>query len=156
MIRSRASRGFSLVELLTVLTIVSVLVRLSLPAVASYRRQAVAAQVMNDFHVVRGAAYAQFEATGRFPPEAAPGALPEGAASFLPGGFSFRKPAYELDWDHVALADSADAAGFVAMLTVSVPDSLLGHTLLRKLGAGTTHWSVGTSHTFVIASSLNP
>lgn len=150
----RGSRGFSLVELMVVLTILSVLVRLSLPAVASYRRQALVARVMNDFNVVRSAAYAQFEATGAFPPESAPGVPPAGSAAYLPRGFAYQRPEYQLDWDHVTLADSTGAGGFVTCLTVTAPDSLLGHAVLRKLGSGTPHWSVGNAHSFVVASSV--
>lgn len=154
MSRPLTSRGFSLVELMMVLTIISVLVRMSLPALATYRRQAVAAQVMNDFHVVQTAAYAQFEATGAFAPDAPSGYAPAGSAPFLPRGFSFRRPEYELDWDQLAVADSGGSAGYLAMLTVVTPDSLLGYAVIHRLGAGTTHWSVGSAHTFVVASSV--
>ncbi len=151
--RLRGNRGFSLIELMVVLTIMSVLVRLSMPAMATYRRHAVTAKALNDFNVVRSAAYAQFEATGVFPPEAAAGAMPQGSAQFLPRGFSFTRAEYELDWDHVTITDSTNTPGYVTMLTVVVPDSLLGHSMIRKLGASTTHWSVGNAHTFVVASS---
>ena len=154
MSRQRTSQGFSLVELMAVLTIISVLVRMSLPALATYRRQAVAAQVMNDFHVVQTAAYAQYEAIGAFAPDAPSGVAPAGSEPFLPRGFSFRKLEYELDWDQLAIADSGSSPGYLAMLTVVTPDSLLGYSVIHKLGAGTTHWSVGNAHTFVVASSV--
>lgn len=151
---ARTSRGFSLIELMAVLTIVSVLVRMSLPAFATYRRQAVAAQAMNDFHVVQTAAYAQYEATGSFPPDAPSGFAPPGSVPFLPRGFSFRRPEYELDWDQLAISDSSGSSGYLAMLTVVTPDSLLGYSVIHRLGSGTTHWSVGDAHTFVIATSV--
>jgi len=147
-------RGFSLIELLVVISIVSVLFRMAMPLTESYRRHAVAAQAMSDFHVVRSAAYAQLDAQGGFAPDAAPGVVPAGAAPFLPRDFSFKRARYQLDWDHIALSDSSGSAGFVAMLTVVTADSLLGHELIAKLGAGTTHWSVGDAHTFVVASDL--
>lgn len=154
--RSRSVRGFSLIELMVVLTIMSVLVRISIPAAASYRRHAVTVQAMNDFNVVRSAAYAQLDAMGEFPSESAPGVVPSGTAKFLPRGFTFRRPQYELDWDHVTLTDSSGSAGYVTMLTVVTADSLLGHSLIGRLGGATPHWSVGQAHTFVIASDTSP
>lgn len=155
MSRPERERGFSLIELMVVLTILSVLVRISIPAAGSYRRHAVAAQAMNDFSVVRSAAYAQLDATGAFPPESTPGIVPSGAAQYLPRDFSFQRQQYQLDWDHVVLADSSGANGFVTMLTVITPDSLLGHELIAKLGGATPHWSLGQAHTFVIASDTD-
>jgi len=148
-------RGFSLVELMVVISILSVLFRMSVPAAESYRRHAVAAQAISDFQVVRSAAYAQLDATGAFAPDAAPGVVPAGAAQFLPRDFSFVRLQYQLDWDHVALVDSSGGSGYVTMLSVVTADSLLGHELISRLGAGTPHWSVGDAHTFVVASDTD-
>lgn len=150
----KRERGFSLIELIVVISIVSVLFRMAMPAAASYRRHAVAARAIGDFQVVRNAAFAQLDAQGAFAPDAAPGVVPAGAAQFLPRDFAFSRAQYVLDWDHVTLADSSGRAGYVAMLTLVTPDSLLGHELIAKLGAGTAHWSVGDAHTFVVASDL--
>jgi prepilin-type N-terminal cleavage/methylation domain-containing protein len=155
MSKPAAERGFSLVEVLVVLGIVALLMRLSLPAFAAMRCNARAAQVVGDYNTVRAAAFAQYDATGSFPADAGPGVTPAGMSVFLPRGFSFHKLEYDLDWDHFAVSDSsAGVTGSVAALTVVAPDTRLGLTVLRLLGANCTHWSVGDAHTFVVQSTL--
>jgi len=148
-------RGFTLIEMLIVLSIVSILVRVSLPAFDAVRREAVASKAVGDFNVVRAAAIAQFEATGAYPADAVPGVVPAGMKPFLPTDFSFAKPEYELDWDNHAVVDSGDgSAGQVIALTYVAKDPRAGLQILNMLGDNCTHWSVDDAHTFVVLSTL--
>ncbi len=150
MIFRQRERGFSLIELMMVLCISSILLRVALPAYAAVQRNARASQVQGDFNVIRAAAFAQFVATGSFAAEAKKGAIPAGMKPYLPKKFSFKKPTYTLDWDHVSVSNG----GRVVALTVVVPDRKLGLTVLHTLGANCSHWSAGKAHTFVIESTL--
>ncbi len=155
MIRRDREHGFSLIELLMVLCICSILLRLALPAFTSVRRHAQASQIQADFNVIRAAAFAQYTATGNFPAESPSGASPAGLRSYLPMDFSFRKRAYELDWEDWSVADSTgQSSGRVVAVTVVTPEPELGLTVLHMLGANCSHWSAGDAHTFVIESTL--
>ena len=152
---TRRERGFSLVELMIVLCIVSVLLRVSLPAYSAMQRNARASQVVGDYNAVRAAAYAQYEATGSFPADGPSGTVPAGMAPYLPKNFSFTKPSYQLDWENWAVSDSVNSVtGSVVALTVVAPDDKLGRTLITMLGANSSHWSSGDAHTFVVQSTL--
>lgn len=151
----RSERGFSLIELLMVLCISSILLRLAMPAFTTIRRNAQASQIQGDFNVIRAAAFAQYAATGSFPAEAPSGVMPAGLQPYLPHDFSFRKRAYELDWEQWSVADSTGlSSGRVEAITVVTPEPELGLTALHMLGANCSHWSAGDAHTFVIESTL--
>lgn len=155
--RYREASGFSLIEMLITLCILSVLLRLALPSYASIRRDSLATQAAGDFNTIRAAAVAQYEATGRYAPDAPAGLVPSGMGSYLPHGFPFTRPAYRLDWENYVVSDSTSGgagAGQVLALTVSATDSLTGLRILHMLGANCAHWSVGNAHTFVIQSTL--
>lgn len=156
MSRRNGQQGFSMIELLVVLSILGVLVRMSLPALANMRREAIAADAVGDFNVIRAAAVSQFEATGSYPADGAAGQVPPGMAPFLPSGFAFTRKDYQLDWDHWTIADSTGGAqtDYVLAVTIVAPDEMLHRQLLSTLGSNCTHWTVDDASTFVVMSSL--
>lgn len=157
MTRRREQGGFTLVEMLITLSIIAVLVRVSMPAYQSVRRQAFAAQAAGDFNTIRAAAVAQYEATGNYAADAPMAIVPAGMASYLPAKFTFVRPAYQLDWEHFVVSDTSSSrptSGQVMALTVAATDSLVGLQILHTLGSNCAHWSVGNAHTFVVFSTL--
>jgi len=156
MTRRRDASGFTLIELLIVLCIISVLVRIALPAYAAIRRDSLASQTVGDLNVIRAGAAAEFEATGSYPPDTPAGIVPPAMAPYLPRDFAFTRPNYSLAWNNFVVSDttSGGAAGQILALTVTAADPALGYRILHTLGANCTHWSVGGAHTFVLQSSL--
>jgi prepilin-type N-terminal cleavage/methylation domain-containing protein len=153
--RRPAEAGFSLVELAIVLGILSILLRVGIPAYQSIRREAVATQALGDFETIRAAAVAQFEATGAYAPDASSGRVPSGMAAYLPRNYTFQRRYYDLDWDHYTIqASRSTTSGEVIAITVVVAQPDLGLAVLRTLGSNTTHWSVGNAHSFVIFSTV--
>jgi prepilin-type N-terminal cleavage/methylation domain-containing protein len=153
----RSERGFSLIELMIVLTIMSLLVRLSIPAFDAIRRDSLASRAAGDLAAVRAAAVAQFEATGSYAPDAVGGVTPVGMQPFLPRNFSFRPVGYELDWENYAVQDPTQGPGGMGQilaLTVTPDDPRCAGQVVHVLGGNCTHWSVGNSHTFVLFSTL--
>lgn len=76
--RSSAFAGFSLVEVMVVVTIISVLASLMVPAVHYLKLRARTASIANDFRTFEAAFNAYAQERGSFPAEAAAGVIPAG------------------------------------------------------------------------------
>lgn len=97
---SRDQRGFTFIELLVVLTILSVLAGLAMPQYELVRKRARAAQAVGAISVIRHAAFAYNEATGQWAPGGSTGQVPPELTSYLPNGFSFSQLDFDLAWRH--------------------------------------------------------
>lgn len=91
-------RGFTLVELLVVVTIVGVLTNIAIPSVQSVRKRAQAAAVLGEFTVIRGAAYDYFADTGTYPRSRGWGTVPPELVGSLPQNYSFAQDGVTLRW----------------------------------------------------------
>ena len=76
--RLRSSAAFSLIELMVVVTIMSFLFFLAVPAYQRIQRKAKAAAIVNDLRTFSTAFQAHAHETGAWPPEAAAGIVPAG------------------------------------------------------------------------------
>lgn len=86
MCRSRrrpALPGFTLVEVMVVVTLISVLASLSVPAVRLVKMRARTAAIANDFRTFEAAFNGYAQEHGAFPPEAAAGVMPTGMSERL-------------------------------------------------------------------------
>ena len=83
-------RGFSLIELVMTMAIVTILASLALPVGREMRRRAVATNVIGDFRVIRNAAYSYASESGVYPKSGKWGQVPTEFVSSLPDGFEFQ------------------------------------------------------------------
>jgi len=147
-------RGFTLVELLMVVTIIGILVRIALPSLQAFRRKAEAAKVVGDFEAVRIAAYNYNADTDLWPPEAAAGRVPRQLVNYLPRGFSFTKAGYQLDWDYWIRARGTSrypATGILIGISVTTRDRLLGQAVMNLLAPkSTAAFAAGGKYTFMV------
>jgi prepilin-type N-terminal cleavage/methylation domain-containing protein len=102
-------RGFSFVELLTVLVILGILANLALPMVQRARRKADAVAVLAAFHTVRVAAQDRFADAGTYPANAGWGVVPAALRASLPTGFRFTDGVVEYRWRRWALPNGLPA-----------------------------------------------
>lgn len=94
-------RGFTIVELLSALVVVSVLVALSIPRVRDFQRRAMATEVVGQLEVARLALLRHNSDHGTWPPDVPAGVVPAALAPYLPAGFAFRGTGYTLEYDAV-------------------------------------------------------
>lgn len=87
--KRRRRRGFTLIDLLIVVTILGVLARVTLPQILHVRLKARATRIVSDMEIIRGAARAVAGDSGYWPAAAAVGTRPTSMESYLPQGFSF-------------------------------------------------------------------
>ncbi len=126
-------RGFSLIELLIVLTVMSLLLGLALPQYRMLRSRAVAAQAIGATQVVRNAAYAHMEATGRWPDDAATGDVPAALVRFLPEGFQFTHSGFSIAWRHSSWSTPTGEQS-AQMTQVRTDDASVCDAMNRLLG----------------------
>src|SRR5688572_33355577 len=98
-LRRRPRRGFSLIELMTVMAVIGLLAALGIPRYREMKRRAHSAAVVSDFNTVRVAAYNYFADHATYPPDGASGVPPAVLVPYLPQNFSFSRPEYTLDYD---------------------------------------------------------
>lgn len=79
----RRQRGFSLIELLVITTIISFLVMVAIPSISRVRTRARTTAVVNDYRVFSTAFTTYAQERGDFPAESAVGVVPTGMANYL-------------------------------------------------------------------------
>lgn len=81
--RFGAARGFTLVEILVVVVIISLLAMVAIPGVKIVQRRAKSSAIVNDFRVFATAFETYAHEKGTFPAEAAVGGIPAGMETYL-------------------------------------------------------------------------
>ena len=150
---ARAERGgFTLVEIVVVVAVVSILARIALPNFEEAVIRARAAAALGDVEVVRTAAANYHARTDQWPAEATPGVVPPELVQDLPEGFAFDRGGYQLDWDRWSLPDGLPrGTGPRVLVGVSIqtPDELLGNAVAALIG-DRGWYSLGHANTFLI------
>jgi len=149
----RKKLGFTMVEVLTTLMVISVVVRLGIPNYQEIRLKAEAVKVVGDFNVVRHAAAEYMTEHNDWPQDLGAGQVPPELTSYLPPGFSFGRGRYQLDWEHwvipSGLPSNPDIRAILG-LSVVTEDRALGAAVEGLLGSGRANFSLGPSYTFIV------
>lgn len=82
-------RGYTVIELLVVMTIVGIVANIALPAVQQSKKRAEAAAVLGDVHTIRAALLDYYASVNDFPRTARWGTVPRNLENSLPRGFTF-------------------------------------------------------------------
>lgn len=147
--------GFTLVEVLTALMVMSVVVRIGIPNYQDILLKAEATRAVADFEVIRLAAFEYQSDHHRWPADAAPGQVPQGLETYLPEGFSFQRALYDLDWESwelpSGLPTQADLRGLVG-ISIVTQDRRLGAALEGLVGNSDSHFALGDTYTFLVDS----
>ena len=143
-LRSRRPRaGFTLVELLLVVVIVSLLAGLAIPNYQVVVVKARAANLLGRIDVVEVAVHGYLGQNNAWPGESAAGVVPSGLVGFLPDNFSFTGDEFQLDWEN--------GGGLIGVAIVT-DNVRLGNALVDLAGAG--RWFVsGNRYVFILEQS---
>jgi len=128
-VRARSDeRGFSLIELMIVVTIISIVAAIAQPQMHSVLLKARAADVVADLNAVRVAVLQYQGDRSAWPAETSAGNVPSGLGPFLPNGFSFNQEEYTMDYENMG------GTPYTVGLTVVTENSDLGLAVLDLLG----------------------
>jgi prepilin-type N-terminal cleavage/methylation domain-containing protein len=130
--------GFSLVELMVVVTIISMLVALSLPSYKRIQRKTRAAAIANDFRVFSAVLQAQAHENGSWPAETPAGVVPAGVTSDDIQLETWTSPSViggTFDWENGQIHNGIKYTAAIAL--VDTPDSplLLDTELYQEIDA---------------------
>ena len=148
-IRRRTRRGFSLIELMTVMAVIGLLAALSVPRYRDMKRRAYSANVLSDFNTVRVAAYNYFADNSTYPPDGSAGTPPASMTNYLPKNFTFANANYTLDYD--VWPSPLDPTQLVVGVTVTSSDQELVNMIARNVQAGGIGINVGSGYTYIFA-----
>lgn len=146
----RRRRGFTFIELLTVVIVLAILSSLAMLKWIDLRHHALSASATADLQAVRLAAYSAWYEHGAWPSETGAGTVPAGLVPYLPGGFSFSKPEYTLDWDNFVPPGGGPSGSMQLGVVVSSSNTRLMKALQQSLGNKEPFLVVGGNLTYVI------
>ena len=140
-------RGWTLVELMTVIVIMGLLSAIGVLKYIDLTRTGYAARIASDFVTIRLAAY-NFEAdhNNQWPADAGPGVVPPQLAPYLPSGFSFSTPTYRLDWDNL----SPSTVPYQLAVSLTTNDTRLMNSLVQNLGHRLPYFFAGNRLTYIL------
>ena len=147
--------GFSLIELLIVVSIIGILAGLAMPNLRSMTYRARAVSVAGDLTALRVATVQYNADQNAWPAEAAAGVVPPELTGFLPDGFSFQGDGYELDFERLVLPlglpGDPNTTQLIGAAVIADTDEL-SNAIAQMLG-GLIVFTVGRRHTVVIDAS---
>ena len=146
---NRRRRGFSLIELMTVMAVIGLLAALGIPRYRDMKRRAFYANVVSDFNTVRVAAYNYFADNATYPPDGGSGTPPAVLVPYLPQGFVFENENYTLDYD--VWPSPLNPSQLVVGVTVTSRDQQLVNLVARNIQAGGMGINVGNGYTYIFA-----
>ena len=147
-------RGFTLVEVVTVMMIVSALTRLALPQMQEVLTRARATEVRASFSVVQEAATRLSIENQPWPDDTDAGVVPPELIDMLPANFSFDRERYQLDWEHWILPSGMPGDPSVRGLigiSITTPDRALGVALMDLIPTN-AKFELGETYTFIFAT----
>jgi prepilin-type N-terminal cleavage/methylation domain-containing protein len=147
---SRGRRGFTFIELLIVMIVMSLLAGLAVLKYIDLRHRAMSAQATADLEAVRLAAYSKYYETGTWPQEVGAGTTPPELLPYLPQGFSFTRSDYVMDWENFTPANGQPTGGMQIGVVLSSSNARLTRVLTQTLGNKAPFFIIGGNITFVI------
>jgi prepilin-type N-terminal cleavage/methylation domain-containing protein len=148
-VRRRTRRGFSLIELMTVMALIGLLAAIGIPRYRDMKRRAFSANIVSDFNTVRVASYNYWADNNAYPPDGSTGAPPPALVPYLPQNFEFSNGNYTLDYD--VWPSPLNPTQLIVGVTVTSGDQELINMVARNIRAGGMGINVGNGYTYIFA-----
>jgi len=141
-------RGFTLIELMVVVIVLSLLAGIALLKYIDLRNSAIAAQMSQELRAVQVAAMNYYADKEDWPAEAGAGAVPVGLGPLLPGQLatSFDRVQYVLDYENFG----SGAPDVVIGVSVTTSDARLFAKFTQYLGTKSPFFLSGSKLTYLI------
>ncbi len=146
----RRRRGFTFIEILVVVIVLGILSSLAILKYIDLKHRALTSSAIADLQAVRLAGYSAWYEHGVWPGEVGAGFVPAGLVPYLPGGFTFSKPEYTLDWDNFVPPGGGPSGAMQLGVVVTTSNPRLMKALQNNLGSKAPFFAVGGTLTFVI------
>jgi type II secretory pathway pseudopilin PulG len=147
-------RGSTLIEVVTVMLLISILTRIDVPQMQSILTRARATEIRASFSVVEEAATRLSVENNPWPQDAEAGVVPPELQDALPAGFSFDRERYQLDWENWSppqgMPGDPTVRGLIG-ISVTTSDRSLGLALLDVIPLN-AKFSLGETYTFIFAT----
>lgn len=143
----RARRGFTMVEMMVVLIVLSVLCALAVLRYIDLTREGQSSQVAGDISVVRLAALNFYAEKETWPAASGAGVVPPELAPYLPASFSFVRPRWTIAWN-----GSDDTAEII----ITSDDPVMLAKLRARMGNDAPFFQFGTYMMYVLAAPGAP
>ncbi len=147
-------RGFTVVEAVTIMMIVSVLTRIAIPQMQEVLTRARATEVSASFSVVEEAATRLSIENNPCPDDTDAGVVPSELVDMLPANFTFHRERYQLDWEHWILPGGMPGDPSVRGLigiSITTSDRALGVALMDLI-PNNAKFELGETYTFIFAT----
>jgi prepilin-type N-terminal cleavage/methylation domain-containing protein len=145
----KGRRGFTLIELMVVVLIMSILAGIALLKYMDLRNSAIATQMSQELRAVTVAALNYYADQEVWPAEVGAGQVPPGLVPLLPGQLagSFDRNQYLLDYENFG----SGAPDVVIGVSVTTPDTKLFAKFVQYLGTKSPFFLSGSTLTYMIA-----
>ena len=146
--------GTTIVEVVTVMLVVSIITRIVVPQMQDILTRARATEIRASFSVVEEAATRLSVENNRWPEDADAGVVPPELLESLPPGFSFERDRYQLDWQNWVLPEGMPGDSTVRRLigiSVTTSDRSLGLALMGLIPLN-SKFTLGETYTFIFAT----
>ncbi|MGI9626814.1 MAG: type II secretion system protein [Longimicrobiales bacterium] len=132
--RPAGRRGFTLIELIMVVTLIGVLSAIAVPRLRGATTRAHAAHVVADYATIQLAAIQYYtETSGLLPTTQAPGIVPDDIEYLLPDGFTFSYQSVTYRWRRWPVS-LPNGQNYAAGLELNSPDETLIAEILAIYG----------------------
>jgi prepilin-type N-terminal cleavage/methylation domain-containing protein len=145
----RNRRGFTLIELITVVFVMMILAGIALLKYMDLRNNAIAVQMAQEMRAIAVASFNYQADTETWPAETGPGVVPVGLGPLLPGQLtgSFDRVQYMLDYENFGGSNPDILIG----VSVTTSDPKLFAKFVQYMGTKSPFFVSGSTMTYLIS-----
>ncbi|MGH7517475.1 MAG: type II secretion system protein [Gemmatimonadales bacterium] len=143
-------RGFTVIELLTVLIVMAVLASMMVLRLSDLKNRAISTKATTDMDMVRKAGYARFYDTGAWPAGGGVGVVPGDLMPYLPNSFTFVRSEYTLEWENVAPPGGGPSTSYQVAVRLTSSNARLMQTLAQTMGNRSPYIMMGNELVVIV------